>query len=358
MLRLVDISLKLGNFSLRNISFDVKRGEYVVLLGPTGTGKTVLLETIAGLYHPDSGNIYLKDLDVTRFPPETRHLGVVYQDYALFPHLTVHANIAFGLKLMGRTDRDVRNAVSEMAHFLDIDHILDRRPRLLSGGERQRVALARALILKPYMLLLDEPLSALDRLTRDRLRRELKRIHGEIGVSILHITHDLSEAFFLADRLIIMKDGAVIQEGNPEETLRHPGNRFVAELLGIENFIPAKIGPGGQVFLEGLGTSDPPLFSSEPGEKVKKIYLTIPGWAIDLFPAKDNGAYLSQVNMRVVGLNHTEAYMEIELEHERGARLSTTLSWREVTMLPTPVESGKIIKVGLLKEGTYWVPGD
>ena len=358
MLRLVDISLKLGNFSLRNISFDVKRGEYVVLLGPTGTGKTVLLETIAGLYHPDSGNIYLKDLDVTRFPPETRHLGVVYQDYALFPHLTVYANIAFGLKLKGETDRDVRNAVSEMAHFLDIDHILNRRPRLLSGGERQRVALARALILKPYMLLLDEPLSALDRLTRDRLRRELKRIHGEIGVSILHITHDLSEAFFLADRLIIMRDGAVIQEGNPEDTLRRPGSRFVAELLGIENFVPAKIGPGGQVFLEGLKTSAPLLFSSEPGEKSKKIYLTIPGWAIDLFPAKDNGAYLSQVNMRVVGLNHTEAYMEIELEHEFGTRLSTTLSWREVTMLPTPIEFGKVIKIGLLKEGTYWVPGD
>ncbi len=358
MLRLVDISLKLGNFSLRNISFDVKQGEYVVLLGPTGTGKTVLLETIAGLYHPDSGNIYLKDLDVTRFPPETRHLGVVYQDYALFPHLTVYANIAFGLKLMGETDRDVRNAVSKMAHFLDIGHILNRRPRLLSGGERQRVALARALILRPYMLLLDEPLSALDRLTRDRLRRELKRIHGEIGVSILHITHDLSEAFFLADRLIIMKDGAVIQEGNPEDTLRQPGNRFVAELLGIENFIPAKIGPGGQVFLEGLGTSDPPLFSPEPGEKTDSIYLTIPGWAIDLFPDKENGSYLSQVNMRIVGLNRTEAYMEIELEHEHGARLSTTLSWREVTMLPTPIKFGKVIKIGLLKEGTYWVPGD
>ena len=112
------------------------------------------------------------------------------------------------------------------------------------------------------------------------------------------------------------------------------------------------------MFLEGLKTSAPLLFSSEPGEKSKKIYLTIPGWAIDLFPAKDNGAYLSQVNMRVVGLNHTEAYMEIELEHEHGTRLSTTLSWREVTMLPTPIEFGKVIKIGLLKEGTYWVPDD
>jgi ABC-type Fe3+/spermidine/putrescine transport system ATPase subunit len=208
------------------------------------------------------------------------------------------------------------------------------------------------------MLLLDEPLSALDRLTRDRLRRELKRIHGEIGVSILHITHDLSEAFFLADRLIIMKDGAVIQEGTPEDTLKCPRNRFVAELLGIGNFIPAEIGPGGLVFLEELGISASPVFSSESAEKGKKIYLTIPDWAIDLFPSKDNGAYLSQVNMRVAGLHHTEAYMEIELEHAHGARLSTTLSWREVSLLPMPIESGKIIKIGLLKEGTYWIPDE
>jgi len=190
----------------------------------------------------------------------------------------------------------VRNAVSEMAHFLDIDHILDRRPRLLSGGERQRVALARALILKPYMLLLDEPLSALDRLTRDRLRRELKRIHGEIGVSILHITHDLSEAFFLADRLIIMKDGAVIQEGNPEETLRHPGNRFVAELLGIENFIPAKIGPGGQVFLEGLGTSDPPLFRLNLAKRSKRSTLPYRAGQLISFPLRIMGPiYLKSI---------------------------------------------------------------
>ena len=358
MLRLEEISLKLGSFRLRNVSLEVRHGEYLVLLGPTGTGKTVLLETIAGLHSPEEGKIFLNSIDVTHFPPERRHLGVVYQDYALFPHLTVFSNIAFGLKLNGKPDRDVRGAVSEMAAFLGIDHLLNRKPGRLSGGEQQRVALARALVLNPYLLLLDEPLSALDRLTRDRLRRELKRIHGEIGVSILHITHDLSEAFFLADRLIIMKDGAVIQEGEPEDTLKRPGNRFVAELVGIENFIPAKIGSGGQVFLEGLGPSDPPLFSPDTDQKADKIYLTLPGWAVDLYPEKENNAYFSQIEMQITALNHTEAYMEIELAHEQGGQLQTTISRREATLLPATLGLGKVIQVGLLREGMHWVPRD
>lgn len=358
MLRVEAISLKLGSFRLRNISMEVKEGEYLVLLGPTGTGKTVLLETIAGLHFPDKGKILLKDRDVTRFPPEKRQLGVVYQDYALFPHLTVYGNIAFGLRLQGKTKRGVRRAVSQIADFLDIGHLLNRWPGRLSGGERQRVALARALVLRPHLLLLDEPLSALDRITRDRLRRELKRIHGEIGVSILHITHDLSEAFFLADRLIIIKEGTIIQEGRPEKILRRPGNRFVAELVGIENFIPATIGPGQQVFLEGLGASDPPLFQPEPGKGIRKIYLTVPGWAVDLFPEKENHAYFAQVRMQISGLHKSEGAWEIELVHEQGGRLRTTLSRREVTLLPVAIESGKVIPVGLLSEGTYWVPGD
>jgi ABC-type Fe3+/spermidine/putrescine transport system ATPase subunit len=357
LLRLEAISHRLGNFSLRNVSMEVREGEYLVLLGPTGTGKTVLLETIAGLHRPDGGKIFLNDRDITCLPPEKRHLGVVYQDYALFPHLTVYGNIAFGLKLQGKTG-DLHGTVSDMAEFLDIRHILNRKPGRLSGGERQRVALARALALNPYLLLLDEPLSALDRITRDRLRRELKRIHGEIGVSVLHITHDLSEAFFLADRLIIMKDGAIVQEGEPEEILRRPENRFAAELVGIENFVPAVIGPGQQVFLECLGCSDPPLFQPGSSEKAEKIYLTIPGWAVDLFPEKEENAYFTQVDMQVSGLNYSEGHMEIELTHEQGGQLRTTLSRREATVLPVELELGKVVRVGLLKEGTHWVPGE
>ena len=356
MLRLEDIFLRLGAFQLRRVSLEVRQGEYAVLLGPTGTGKTVLLETVAGIHMPDQGRIFLNDRDATPLPPEARHLGVVYQDYALFPHLTVYGNIAFGLRLKNEVDRGVRHAVEEMARFLEIAHLLDRRPRHLSGGERQRVALARALVLKPHMLLLDEPLSALDRFTRDRLRRELKRIHEEIGVAILHITHDLSEAFFLADRLLVMKEGEILQEGRPEEVLKRPENRFVAELLGIENFIPAKVGEGGQVFLDGMGSVDTKVFSLNPAEKIKRIYLTVPGWAIELFPEKENNIYLWHGMMKIINLNHTDGYVEVELEHESKVRLRTSLSRREAAKLPVHVEAGTAIETGLLRDGLHWVP--
>jgi len=359
LLRLERVRLQLGNFTLSHVSLKVGQGEYLVLVGPTGTGKTVLLETIAGLHHPCSGQIFLKGMDVTHMPAEKRHLGVVYQDYALFPHLTVFDNIAFGLKLKKKGTREISRTVSKMAQFLDIRTILKRRPRLLSGGERQRVALARALVLDPHMLLLDEPLSALDRLTRDRLRGELKRIHSELGVSILHITHDLSEAFFLADRLIVMKNGAIIQEGNPEAILKRPKDRFVAELLGIENFIPARLGAGGQLFLKGLGPGDPPVFSASPTETEKAICLIVPNWAIQLFPDKNNSdAYLAMFPMTITGLERAQGHMKIHLKHTGGERLRTTLSWREMNELPTNPALGQEIPVGLNRKGIHWVPAN
>jgi ABC-type sugar transport system ATPase subunit len=311
----------------------------MVLLGPTGTGKTVLLEVIAGLRFPDEGKIFLNSQDAGSLSPEARHLGVVYQDYALFPHLTVYDNIAFGLRLKNEPKVKIHNAVDEMARFLEIDDLLNRRPRHLSGGERQRVALARALVLKPHMLLLDEPLSALDRLTRDRLRRELKRIHSEIRVTVLHITHDLSEAFFLADRLVVMEEGAVVQEGSPQEILKHPVNLFVAELLGIENFIPASVGDEGKALITNLGPMDSGLFFTKPFTE-----------------HEDNGAYLWRGKMRVANLNHANGHIEIELEHESGERLRTTLSRREAASLPVPLAVGTEMATGLLREGLHWVP--
>jgi len=356
LLRLENICLKLGAFQLLKVSLEVRQGEYAVLLGPTGTGKTVLLETIAGIHMPEQGRIFLNDRDATPLAPEYRNLGVVYQDYALFPHLTVFGNIAFGLRLKDEVGNGVRYAVEKMARFLEITHLLNRRSRHLSGGERQRVALARALVLKPHMLLLDEPLSALDRSTRDRLRRELKRIHEEIGVAILHITHDLSEAFFLADRLLVMKQGAILQEGRPEEVLKRPENRFVAELLGIENFIPAEVGEGGQAFLDGMGSVDTTVFSPNPAEKFKRIYLTVPGWAIELFPERKNNIYLWHGKMTIVNLNHADGYIEVELEHKSKVRLRTSLSRREAAKLPVRLEPGTAVETGLIRDGLHWVP--
>lgn len=358
MLLLDNISVRLGNFGISKLSMDVKNGEYLVILGPTGTGKTVLLETIAGLHRLFSGSIFLNNRDVTNLPPEKRHLGMVYQDYALFPHLTVYGNIAFGLKLMGKTAKEIDNTVAKTVKLLGIGSILKRRPRYLSGGERQRTALARALVLKPHILLLDEPLSALDRFTKDRLRRELKRIHKKVGVSILHITHDLSEAFFLADRLIIMKDGAIIQEDTPEKLLKQPKNRFVAELLGIENFIPARV-EGTIAFIKGFGKADFSVILPEYFKGAKSLYLTIPSWGIEFFPKRGKDSYLFITKMEIVGLNQTESGIEIEMKHCSGSGfLRTTLLRREVSLLPVPISVGAQIEAGLLRESIHWVLPD
>lgn len=209
------------------------------------------------------------------------------------------------------------------------------------------------------MLLLDEPLSALDRSTRDRLRRELKRIHSEIGITIFHITHDLSEAFFLADRLVVIKEGAILQEGRPEEILERPANKVVAELLGIENFIPARVREDGRIVLDGLGSVDPQVFSVRQGRVVpKRVYVTLPGWSVELFPEKGSALYLWQGKMRIVNMNHGNIQVEVELEHESGERLRTYLSRREAAKLSVSLGIGVEVRVGLLGNGVHWVLGD
>jgi len=355
MLQLRGVGVSLGNFSLKEISLDVKDGEYMVLLGPTGTGKTVLLETIAGMHRIRSGSIFIRGRDATGLPPEKRNLGVVYQDYALFPHLTVRKNIAFGLQMRRKTGDKIAEAVERMADFVDIRGILDRRPANLSGGERQRVALARALVLEPYALLLDEPLSALDRSTRDRLRRELKRIHRKLGVTIVHITHDLTEAFFLADHLAVMKDGSILQDGTPENVLRRPVNHVVAELLGIENLIAGTIGEDGR-YVTPLGPLNISIASSMSMKSPAGFCLTIPGWRVEVFPRKDRDQYAWMGTMTVAGINQMEGQAELELVHRDGEHLRTFLSRRETAALPIQIEKGREVPVAIQKEGVHLVP--
>jgi ABC-type Fe3+/spermidine/putrescine transport system ATPase subunit len=355
VLRLEDIGVQLGAFRLKKISLHVQPSTYLVLLGPTGTGKTVLLETIAGLHRPTGGRTWINGKDATCWPPEKRQLGVVYQDYALFPHLTVQENIAFGLHLKKEARGEIRKTVKEMAGFLEIGHLLQRLPGRLSGGEQQRVALARALVLKPYVLLLDEPLSALDRFTRDRLRRELKRIHGELGVTIFHITHDLQEAFFLADQLVVMKDGSILQEGRPEGLLRRPRNRTVAELLGIENLLPGT--KEGEKYLSGLGALDIPEFPSrEPFGSGGAVCFSVPGWSVEIFPEKGDDLYAWKGEMNLAAMNAMNGHIELDLAGPSGEHLKTSLSRREFRNLPVSIAVGAGLRVGILKEGVHWFP--
>jgi molybdate transport system ATP-binding protein/molybdate/tungstate transport system ATP-binding protein len=240
VIRVSNLSKDLGEFVLQDVTLKIEKGEYFMVLGPTGSGKTILLETIAGIYQPDRGRIHLNGHDVTGLPPRERGVGMVYQDYMLFPHLTVAENIAFGLRWKKAHQRKAPRTVEELAELLGVRSLLHRYPGTLSGGEQQRVAIARALIVEPDVLLLDEPLSALDAKTKERLRDELLHIHALTKTTVVHVTHGLDEAFLLGHRLAIMNKGQVVQVGEPTEVFCRPNSEFAAEFLGMGNLFKGK----------------------------------------------------------------------------------------------------------------------
>jgi molybdate transport system ATP-binding protein/molybdate/tungstate transport system ATP-binding protein len=216
----------------------------MVILGPTGAGKTILLETIAGIYIPDCGRIILEGNDITSEDPKDRKITMVYQDFVLFPHLSVYDNIAFGLKAAKTSTDEIEQKINKISELLGIPHLLKRDIVNLSGGEKQRTAIARALVMEPEVLLLDEPLSALDGNTRDKLRKELKKIHQVYRTTIIHVTHNFEEVFSLADRVSVMNKGEIIQTGIPDEVFSKPNCRFIAGFVGVENIFHGTISSG------------------------------------------------------------------------------------------------------------------
>ncbi|MDD4951917.1 MAG: ATP-binding cassette domain-containing protein [Desulfovibrionaceae bacterium] len=230
-LRLSGLRIALGEFSLNGVSLDLEKGEYLGVIGPTGAGKTILLECIIGFYRPQSGRVWLDGTDITDLAPEKRRIGIVYQDYALLPHLNVFKNIAYGLR-KAKIGREALEAkVRAMAEVLGIDRLLHRSPETLSGGEQQRTALARALVVEPRLLLMDEPLSALDAQTRAETRGLLRDVVRSRGATVIHITHDLDDVWALADRVAVRRGGEVIQHGGLDQVFSRPASRFVADFV-------------------------------------------------------------------------------------------------------------------------------
>jgi spermidine/putrescine ABC transporter ATP-binding subunit len=242
--------------ALHDLSLTIESGEMFALLGASGSGKTTLLRALAGFVTPTRGRILLDGRDVTRDPPHRRPVNTVFQSYALFPHLTVAGNVAFGLRRQGVPRREAEARVQELLRLVRLDGYDDRRPDSLSGGQRQRVALARALAPRPGLLLLDEPLSALDRNLREQTREELLRVQRETGTTFILVTHDQDEALSASRRIGLLQDGRLAQVGTPADLYERPASRYVADFMGVENILPATVrvpGPPALLDVTGIG---------------------------------------------------------------------------------------------------------
>lgn len=256
-----------GVVALDDVSLDVRAGEFVTLLGPSGSGKSSLLHILAGLIEPTSGTVAIAGRDITRLPPQKREIGLVFQNYALFPHLTAGENIRFPLNVRKTADAEAADRVAEVLELVELTALADRRPDQLSGGQQQRVAVGRAISAVPKVLLLDEPLGALDRRLRQQLGREIRRVQRETGITTLYVTHDQEEAFTMSDRVVVMNHGEIRQIGTPEEVYSRPCDSFVANFVGEVNTWPATVaGRAGesttvtvadQVRFEALSGHDP-----------------------------------------------------------------------------------------------------
>jgi len=228
------------------VDLEIPKGAFLTLLGPSGSGKTTILMAIAGFVDPTAGQILLDGKDITALPPDKRNFGMVFQGYALFPHMTVADNIWFPLRVRGVSKSAARQRVADALELVQMGHLAERTPAQLSGGQQQRVALARALVFEPDLLLLDEPLSALDKKLRADLQWELKSLHQRLGTTFIYVTHDQEEALSMSDEIVILRDGRIEQQGDPGRLYERPATRFVADFLGKSNFLPARVEAKGE----------------------------------------------------------------------------------------------------------------
>ena len=323
--------------ALKGVSLEIKHGELFTLLGPSGCGKTTLLRIIAGLEYPDEGRIYFDENDVTDLKTYERGAVLVFQNYALWPHMTVYENIAYGLKIRRIPKDEIDERVKKVLELVRLEGHEDRYPTQLSGGQQQRVALARALAVQPKLLLLDEPLSNLDAKLRIEMRSEIKRIQRELDITVIYVTHDQEEAMALSDRIAVMNFGVIEQIGTPREIYQRPKTKFVADFMGKNNILPAKIIDvvNGRAVLEVLGHK----ISGIPAENIvgdySNIYFSIRPEKVSLIPKEGMQAIEGKVDL----VEYYGFFVEIVL------RVEDIFFFVRVPDLREPIKQGDTIKV-------------
>ncbi|HHZ09671.1 MAG TPA: ABC transporter ATP-binding protein [Rhizobiales bacterium] len=321
------------------VSLAIRENEFFALLGPSGCGKTTLLRMLAGFETPNEGRILLDGRDISAVPPNRRPVNLMFQSYALFPHMSVRANIAYGLEMERLPKDEIRARTDAIMATTQLSAMADRRPDQLSGGQRQRVALARALVKRPRLLLLDEPLGALDKKLRGAMQLELKRLQHEVGITFIMVTHDQEEALVMADRIAVLRDGHLLQCGTPNEIYERPSGRFVADFIGVTNFIPGRAAPGGVAAASGLLVR---------GARPQGLADGAEAWAavrperLSLFPGP-------QAENRTTGIVEATAYHGLDLQvHVRTALAASPLLVRVTAEQAErrPVAPGDTVEIG------------
>ncbi|CAG36081.1 ABC transporter ATP-binding protein [Desulfotalea psychrophila] len=275
LLEVQNLHVDLGEFSLRGADLAVEEGAYCCLIGDSGSGKSVLLETVVGGFHPQRGKVMLRGQDVTNWPPERRNLGIVYQDFMLFPHLNVFENIVFGLRRRKFSRSGMEEEVRTIAARVGIENLLYRDIKTLSGGEQQRTSLARALIVRPQVLLLDEAFSALDVASRERMRYLLRELVKDLHVTVLNVTHDMEDVWTLADQVAVLHDGQILQTGKPEDVFSCPQPGFVAEFLGARNILQGTVLTCDKSGLTHISVGQNGLYSTDPASIDDRVQLSV-----------------------------------------------------------------------------------
>ncbi len=342
-----DVTKTYGTFNaLEDVSLDIASGEFLTLLGPSGSGKTTLLMVLAGFTRATSGHVLVGGQDMTRVPPHKRDFGMVFQNYALFPHMNVFGNVAYPLRLRRVSKSDIETRVARALDLVQLGHLGDRSIEALSGGQRQRIALARAIVFEPRVLLMDEPLSALDKNLREQMQIEIRNLHENLGITTVYVTHDQREALTMSDQVVVIDAGRISQKGAPRDIYERPANAFVADFIGESSLLPVQTGAGGYAF----GGRELRAAAAAPGGR----FLVVRPEKMELHrPGMDPAYNLFEGTLRQIVYQGETLLAQVALPEGQTISMRRTTRREVMAALPEP---GSPITLALHPEDTVIVP--